>query len=105
MHQVKLSDLLKLQVNRVVNLAGQVGRHFGNSLLVLGLIYYRSESGLVSLTDTDDLLNIVVVGLNIGSSYWAFGGIRLTTIAGGNDGVMAAAAVARKHAVKRFVPM
>ncbi|KAJ0014761.1 mitochondrial import inner membrane translocase subunit TIM23-1-like [Pistacia vera] len=105
LRQSEPSDSLKLRVNRVLNSGGQVGRRFGNSLGVLGLIFAGLESGLVSLRDKDDLLNTVVAGLGTGAIYRAAGGVRSAAIAGAIGGVTAAAAVAGKQAVKRYVPI
>lgn len=105
LRQAEPSDSLKLRANRVLNSGGQLGRRFGNSLGVLGLIYAGLESGLVSLRDTDDLLNTVAAGLGTGAIYRAAGGIRSAAIAGAIGGVTAAAAVAGKQTVKRYVPI
>lgn len=105
LRQAEPSDSLKLRINRVLNSGGQVGRRFGNSLGVLGLIFAGMESGLIYLRDSDDLLNTVAAGLGTGAVYRAAGGLRSAAIAGAIGGVTAAAAVAGKQAVKRYVPI
>lgn len=105
LRQAEPSDSLKLRVNRVLNSGGQVGRRFGNSLGVLGLIFAGMESGLIYLRDSDDLLNTVAAGLGTGAIYRAAGGLRSAAIAGAIGGITAAAAVAGKQAVKRYVPI
>ncbi|ESR46220.1 hypothetical protein WN944_007240 [Citrus x changshan-huyou] len=105
LRQAEPSDSLKLRVNRVLNSGGQVGRRFGNSLGVLGLIFAGMESGLIYLRDSDDLLNTVAAGLGTGAIYRAAGGLRSAAVAGAIGGITAAAAVAGKQAVKRYVPI
>lgn len=105
LRQAEASDTLKLRVNRVLNSGGQTGRRFGNSLGVLGLIFAGLESGLIHLRDSDDLLNSIGAGLGTGALYRAAGGLRSAAIAGAIGGVTAAAAVAGKQAVKRYVPI
>lgn len=82
-----------------------MGRRFGNSLGVLGLIFAGMESGFIYLRDSDDLLNTVAAGLGTGAIYRAAGGLRSAAIAGAIGGITAAAAVAGKQAVKRYVPI
>lgn len=98
-------DSLKLRVNRVLNSGGQTGRRFGNSLGVLGLIFAGLESGVIHLRGKDDLLNSVVAGLSTGALYRAAAGPRSAAIAGAIGGIAAAAAVAGKQALKRYVPI
>ncbi|KAJ7973463.1 Mitochondrial import inner membrane translocase subunit TIM23-like protein [Quillaja saponaria] len=98
-------DTLKLRINRVLNSGGQTGRRFGNSLGVLGLIFAGLESGIIHWRGTDDLLNSVVAGLGTGALYRAAAGPRSAAIAGAIGGIAAAAAVAGKQAVKRYVPI
>ncbi|CAN0920452.1 Mitochondrial import inner membrane translocase subunit TIM23-1 [Linum grandiflorum] len=70
---------------------------------VLGLLFTGIESSLIGLRDTDDLVNTVVAGLGTGAVYRAARGPRSAAIAGAIGGIAAAAAVAGKHAVKRYV--
>ncbi|KAI4350052.1 hypothetical protein L6164_010577 [Bauhinia variegata] len=98
-------DSLKLRINRVLNSGGQTGRRFGNSMGVLGLIYAGLESGITHWRGTDDLLNSVVAGLGTGALYRAAAGPRSAAIAGAIGGITAAAAVAGKQALKRYVPI
>lgn len=98
-------DTLKLRINRVLNSGGHVGRRYGNSLGVLGLIFAGLESGIIHTRGHDDLLNTVAAGLGTGALYKAAGGPRSAAIAGAIGGIAAAAAVAGKQAVKRYVPI
>uniref|UniRef100_A0A6N2KU21 Mitochondrial import inner membrane translocase subunit TIM23 n=1 Tax=Salix viminalis TaxID=40686 RepID=A0A6N2KU21_SALVM len=98
-------ETLKLRVNRVLNSGGHMGRRFGNNLGVLGLMFAGIESGLIHWRDTDDLVNTVLAGLGTGAIYRAAKGPRSAAIAGAIGGIAAAAAVAGKHAVKRYVPI
>ncbi|KAF8018184.1 hypothetical protein BT93_H3166 [Corymbia citriodora subsp. variegata] len=98
-------DSLKLRVNRVLNSGGQAGRRLGNSLGIVGLIFAGLESGLLQWRGTDDLLNSVAAGLGTGALYKAAAGPRSAAIAGAIGGIAAAAAVAGKQAVKRYVPI
>ncbi|CAI0432479.1 unnamed protein product [Linum tenue] len=61
------------------------------------------ESSLVALRDEDDLVNTVVAGLGTGAIYRAARGPRSAAIAGVIGGIAAAAAVAGKHVVKRYL--
>ncbi|CAN0920454.1 Mitochondrial import inner membrane translocase subunit TIM23-1 [Linum grandiflorum] len=96
-------DTLKLRLNRVLNSGGHSGRRFANNMGVLGLLFTGIESSLIGLRDTDDLVNTVVAGLGTGAVYRAARGPRSAAIAGAIGGIAAAAAVAGKHAVKRYV--
>uniref|UniRef100_A0A2P2JAK3 Mitochondrial import inner membrane translocase subunit TIM23-3-like n=1 Tax=Rhizophora mucronata TaxID=61149 RepID=A0A2P2JAK3_RHIMU len=98
-------DSLKLRVNRVLNSGGQTGRKFGNNLGVLGLMFAGIESALIQWRDTDDLVNTALAGLTTGAIYRAARGPRSAAIAGAIGGIAAAAAVAGKQAVKRYVPI
>ncbi|XP_062084511.1 mitochondrial import inner membrane translocase subunit TIM23-2 [Humulus lupulus] len=98
-------DTLKLRINRVLNSGGSVGRRYGNTVGILGLIFAGLESGVIQLRGQDDLLNTVVAGLGTGALYKAAAGPRSAAIAGAIGGIAAAAAVAGKQAVKRYVPI
>ncbi|KAK9292491.1 hypothetical protein L1049_020464 [Liquidambar formosana] len=98
-------DSMKLRLNRVLNSGGQTGRRYGNSLGIVGLIFAGLESGIIHLRGTDDLLNSVAAGLGTGALYKAAAGPRSAAIAGAIGGIAAAAAVAGKQAVKRYVPI
>lgn len=98
-------DTLKLRINRVLNSGGQVGRRYGNTLGILGLIFAGLESGVIHLRGHDDLLNTVAAGLGTGALYKAAAGPRSAAIAGAIGGIAAAAAVAGKQAVKRYIPI
>lgn len=98
-------DSLKLRLNRVLNTGGHTGRRFGNSLGVVGLIFAGLESTFIHYRGTDDLLNSVAAGLGTGALYRATAGPRSAVIAGAIGGIAAAAAVAGKQAVKRYVPI
>ncbi|CAN1168045.1 Mitochondrial import inner membrane translocase subunit TIM23-1 [Linum perenne] len=98
-------DTLKLRLNRILNSGGQSGGRLGNSMGVLCLMFSGIESSLIALRDTDDLVNTVVAGLGTGAIYRAARGPRSAAIAGAIGGIAAAAAVAGKQAVKRYVPV
>lgn len=98
-------ETAKLRVNRVLNSGGQLGRRYGNTLGILGLIFAGLESGAIHLRGRDDLLNTVAAGLGTGAIYKAAAGPRSAAIAGAVGGIAAAAAVAGKHVVKRYVPI
>ncbi|KAF5740525.1 Mitochondrial import inner membrane translocase subunit tim23 [Tripterygium wilfordii] len=98
-------DTFKLRLNRVLNSGGQIGRRFGNSFGVVGLIFAGLESGLYHYRDSDDVLNSVLAGLGTGALYRAAKGPRSAAIAGAVGGITAAMAVAGKHALKRYVPI
>ncbi|KAK2975289.1 hypothetical protein RJ640_022738 [Escallonia rubra] len=64
-------DTLKMHMNWVLNTSSHAGRRLGNRARVIGLLYAGMESGMVLLRETDDVINIVVVGLGIGAIYRA----------------------------------
>lgn len=99
------NDTLKLRVNRVLNSGGHVGRKFGNTLGILGLMFAGLESGAIHFRGQDDFLNTVVAGLGSGAIYKASAGPRSAAIAGAIGGIAAAVAVGGKQVVKRFVPI
>lgn len=82
-----------------------MGRKFGNNLGVLGLMFAGLESALIQYRDTDDLVNTALAGLGTGAIYRAARGPRSAAIAGAIGGIAAAAAVAGKQVVKRYVPI
>ncbi|KAK7344184.1 hypothetical protein VNO77_13524 [Canavalia gladiata] len=98
-------DSFKLRLNRVLNSGGQAGRRLGNSLGVLGLIFAGIESGMIQFRGRDDFVNSAVAGLGTGALYRAAAGPRSAAIAGAIGGIAAAAAVAGKQALKRYVPI
>ncbi|XP_050220921.1 mitochondrial import inner membrane translocase subunit TIM23-2 [Mercurialis annua] len=98
-------DTTKLRVNRVLNSGGHMGRKFGNNLGVLGLMFAGIESVLIHYRDTDDLINPALAGLGTGAVYRAARGPRSAAIAGAVGGIAAAAAVASKQVLKRYVPI
>lgn len=75
------NDTLKLRVNRVLNSGGHVGRKFGNTLGILGLMFAGLESGAIHFRGQDDFLNTVVAGLGSGAIYKASAGPRSAAIA------------------------
>ncbi|XP_010531862.1 PREDICTED: mitochondrial import inner membrane translocase subunit TIM23-1 [Tarenaya hassleriana] len=98
-------DTTKLKINRVLNSSGQSGRAWGNRVGIIGLIYAGIESGVVAATDRDDVWTSVVAGLGTGAAYKAARGVRSAAVAGALGGLAAAAAVAGKQALKRYVPI
>ncbi|KAE9619013.1 hypothetical protein Lal_00047928 [Lupinus albus] len=98
-------ESLKLRLNRVLNSGGQTGRRFGNSVGVLGLIFAGLESGMIHFRGRDDLVNSAIAGLGTGALYRAASGPRSAAIAGAIGGISAAAAVAGKQVLKRYVPI
>lgn len=98
-------ETLKLRTNRVLNSGGHIGRKFGNTLGVLGLIFAGLESGILHFRGTDDVLNSVAAGLGSGALYRATAGPRSAAIAGAIGGLAAGAAVAGKQAAKRYIPI
>ncbi|KAK4778061.1 hypothetical protein SAY87_018248 [Trapa incisa] len=102
---IESSDTLKLKVNRLLNSSGHSGRVWGNRLGIIGLIYAGIESGIVMSTDRDDLWSSFGAGLGTGAVYRAARGVRSAAVAGALGGVAAAAAVAGKQTLKRYVPI
>lgn len=98
-------DTIKLRINRILNASGQAGRTLGNRAGVIGLMYAGLESGMVAITDSDDLLNSVAAGLATGALFKAASGPRSAAVAGAIGGLAAGLAVAAKQAVKRYVPI
>ncbi|GAB4850538.1 hypothetical protein Ancab_029848 [Ancistrocladus abbreviatus] len=98
-------DTLKLRINRILNASGHSGRKLGNRAGVIGLLYSGLESGVVSLRDTDDVINSVVAGLGTGALYKAASGPRSAAVAGAIGGLAAGFAVGVKQAAKRYVPV
>ena len=98
-------DSLKIRVNRILNSGGQGGRRLGNSLGALGLIFSGMESMMQYVTGRDDMVNSAAAGLATGALYRAAAGPRSAAIAGVFGGIAAAAAVAGKQVLKRYVPI
>lgn len=98
-------DTLKLRVNRVLNASGHRGRNYGNKLGVVGLLYAGLESGIVHYRGTDDILNSIAAGLGTGALFRVAAGPRAAAFAGAIGGIAAGAAVAGKHALKRYLPI
>ncbi|GAV84930.1 Tim17 domain-containing protein [Cephalotus follicularis] len=98
-------DTLKLKINRILNSAGQSGRTWGNRIGIVGLIYAGMESGVVAVTDRDDVWSSVAAGLGTGAVCRAARGVRSAAVAGAIGGLAAGAAVAAKQALKRYVPI
>ncbi|KAL4281707.1 hypothetical protein GQ457_03G040160 [Hibiscus cannabinus] len=98
-------DTLKLKINRILNGAGHTGRSWGNKIGVVGLVYAGMESGLVAVTDRDDIWTSVAAGLTTGAVCRAARGVRSAAVAGAFGGLAAGAVVAGKHALKRYVPI
>lgn len=98
-------DTLKLRVNRVLNASGLTGRQWGNRLGVIGLMYAGLESGIVMVTDTDDVMSSVAAGLATGVLYKAASGPRAAAVAGAVGGLVIGFSVGLKQAVKRYVPV
>lgn len=98
-------DTLKLKVNRVLNSSGHSGRSWGNRIGVIGLIYAGMESGMVALTDRDDVWSSVAAGLGTGAVCRAARGVRSAAVAGALGGLAAGAVVAAKQVAKRYVPI
>ncbi|MED6160214.1 hypothetical protein PIB30_049254 [Stylosanthes scabra] len=101
----ELGDSFKIRVNRILNSGGQRGRRLGNSLGTLGLIFSVTESAIQSLTDRDDMVNSAAAGLVTGALYKAAAGPRSAAIAGVFGGIAAAATVAGKQVLRRYVPI
>lgn len=98
-------DTLKLKINRILNGSGHTGRKFGNRAGVIGLMYAGLESGMVSLRDTDDVINSVAAGLGTGALYKAAAGVRSAAVAGAIGGVVVGVAVTGKQMLRRYVPI
>lgn len=98
-------DTLKLRINRVLNGSGHTGRTFGNRAGVIGLMYAGLESGMVSVRDTDDVINSVAAGLGTGALYKAAAGVRSAAVAGAIGGVVVGVAVTGKQMLRRYVPI
>lgn len=82
-----------------------MGRRFGNSVGVIGLVFGGLESVVIHFSGRDDFLNTVVAGLGTGALYKAASGPRSAAIAGAIGGLAAASAVAGRQALKRYVPI
>ncbi|XP_074272117.1 mitochondrial import inner membrane translocase subunit TIM23-1-like [Silene latifolia] len=103
---IESGDTLKLRLNRVINSTGSTGRHWGNRVGVVGLMYACLESGLVYLRDdTDDILNCVVAGLATGALYKAASGPKAAAIAAAAGGICVGIMVGAKQAIKRVIPL
>ncbi|XP_074313058.1 mitochondrial import inner membrane translocase subunit TIM23-2-like [Silene latifolia] len=102
---IESGDTLKLRLNRVLNSTGSTGRHWGNRVGVVGLMYAGLESGLVYLRDTDDILNSVAAGLATGALYKAASGPKSAAIAGAAGGICVGMLVGAKQAIKRYIPL
>ncbi|KAE8659568.1 Mitochondrial import inner membrane translocase subunit TIM23-2 [Hibiscus syriacus] len=98
-------DTLKLKINRILNSTGHAGRSWGNRIGVVGLVYSGMESGIVAVTDREDILSSVAAGLATGAVCRAARGVRSAAIAGALGGLAAGAVVAGKHVLKRYVPI
>ncbi|GMI82152.1 translocase of inner mitochondrial membrane 23 [Hibiscus trionum] len=98
-------DTLKLKINRILNGAGHTGRSWGNRIGVVGLVYAGTESGIVAVTDRDDIWTSVAAGLTTGAICRAARGVRSAAVAGALGGLAAGAVVAGKHVLKRYVPI
>lgn len=59
----------------------------------------------MAVRDEDDLWSSVGAGLATGAIYRAARGVRSAAVAGAVGGLAAAAAVAGKQALKRYVPV
>ncbi|XVE51909.1 hypothetical protein DITRI_Ditri02bG0078200 [Diplodiscus trichospermus] len=98
-------DTLKLKINRILNSSGHTGRSWGNRIGVVGLIYAGMESGVVAVTDRDDVWSSVAAGLATGAVCRAARGVRSAAVAGALGGLAAGAVVAGKQVMKRYVPI
>ncbi|XP_022721557.1 mitochondrial import inner membrane translocase subunit TIM23-2-like [Durio zibethinus] len=98
-------DTLKLKINRILNSSGHTGRSWGNSIGLVGLIYAGLESGVVAVTDRDDVWSSVAAGLATGAVCRAARGVRSAAVAGALGGLAAGAVVAGKQVFKRYVPI
>ncbi|KAK8629200.1 hypothetical protein V6N13_078052 [Hibiscus sabdariffa] len=98
-------DTLKLKINRILNSSGHTGRSWGNRIGVVGLIYAGMESGVIAMTDRDDVWSSVAAGLATGAVCRAARGVRSAAVAGALGGLAAGAVVAGKQVLKRYVPI
>lgn len=98
-------DTMKLKINRVLNSSGHAGRTWGNRIGIVGLIYAGIESGVVAITDRDDVWSSVAAGLGTGAICRAARGVRSAAVAGALGGLAAGAVVAGKQVMKRYVPI
>ena len=107
-------DTLKLRVNRVLNAGGHRARSLGNTLGILGLFYAALESGVVHLRgggssfpadERNNVANSAAAGLCTGILFKIASGPRAAAFAGAVGGTIAGAAVAGKHALKRYLPV
>ncbi|KAB5563846.1 hypothetical protein OIU76_004698 [Salix suchowensis] len=96
------TDTLKLKVNRILNSSGHAGRVWGNRVGIVGLIYAMMESGVVAVTDRDDVWSSVAAGLGTGAVCRAARGVRSAAVAGALGGLAAGAVVSGKQALKRY---
>ncbi|CAK7356891.1 unnamed protein product [Dovyalis caffra] len=96
------TDTIKLKVNRILNSSGHSGRVWGNRIGIVGLIYAGTESGIVAVTDRDDVWSSVAAGLGTGAICRAARGVRSAAVAGALGGLAAGAVVAGKQALKRY---
>ncbi|KAK8608336.1 hypothetical protein V6N13_023762 [Hibiscus sabdariffa] len=96
-------DTLKLKINRILNSSGHTGRSWGNKIGVAGLIYAGIESGVVAVTDRDDVWSSAAAGLATGAVCRAARGVRSAAVAGALGGLAAGAVVAGKQVLKRHV--
>ncbi|KAG6782121.1 hypothetical protein NC652_008245 [Populus alba x Populus x berolinensis] len=96
------TDTLKLKVNRILNSSGHSGRIWGNRVGIAGLIYAMMESGIVAVTDRDDVWSSVAAGLGTGAVCRAARGVRSAAVAGALGGLAAGAVVAGRQALKRY---
>ncbi|KAG5234786.1 mitochondrial import inner membrane translocase [Salix suchowensis] len=96
------TDTLKLKVNRILNSSGHSGRVWGNRVGVVGLIYAGLESGIVAITDRDDVWSSVAAGLGTGAVCRAARGVRSAAVAGALGGLAAGSVVAGKQALKKY---
>lgn len=105
MKNFEQGDSLKLKINRILNSSGHSGRTWGNRIGIVGLIYAGMESGIVAVTDRDDVWSSVAAGLGTGAVCRAARGVRSAAVAGALGGLAAGAAVTGKHVFKRYVPI
>lgn len=72
---------------------------------MVGLIYAGMESGVVAVTDRDDVWSSVAAGLATGAVCRAARGVRSAAVAGALGGLAAGTVVAGKQVLKRYVPI